>query len=483
MIPARIVLSLAFAAAAVVVPAAAEEFNAWPAYVAHTDSSGAPQDWSAAGPFLFSRTAPDGSRIGGVRPFYVRSRDPKGETVETTVLYPLFYYRRYGATYTWSVFDLINRSGRLEQAPPKELAEAPSSQHNFDIWPFYFSHQAADPDLTYHAVFPLYGDIRSFLGYGRLSWTIFPLYVRTEKAGSTTTYTPWPIVRQEKGVEHGFAVWPLFGQYESIQGDRRRYVLWPFYWNNSRPPDPAAPPSRATLEKGFIPFYTREESPSGVDQSYFWPFTGYTDRTLPHRYHETRYFWPFLVQGRGEVHSTNRWGPVYTHSFKEGVESTWVLWPLWNRKTWVEGELRHTTTRFFYFFGSSVEQRSVDRPAAPPADKLHLFPLYSGWDNGAGRKQAEVLSPFEPLFADNPEIRAAWSPLFAIYRFAQSTPGDEQSSLLWDAVTWRRQAGVGLAEFHLGPIFGMRRQPDGRGWRLFWFDFSSAHSKLSAQAR
>ncbi len=460
----------------------AEERNAWPGYVVRENPHGGAPDKTALGPFLFSHGTADGGKVGGFRPFYVRHVGREGDTIETTVLYPLFFYRRYGATYSWSVFDLINRSGRVAQAPPQVVAESGAPEHTFDIWPIYFSHQTSDPQTSYRALVPIYGDIRSFFGYSRISWTVFPLYVQTEKAGSTSTYYPWPIIRRERGREEGFAVWPLFGHFHRENGDDRRYWLWPFAWHNTRAPDPDAPPTRATLEKGVIPFYTHEEGPSGVDQAYFWPFFGYTDRTLPHPYHETRYFWPFLVQGHGEVHSTNRWGPFYTDSFKKGVESTWVLWPLWNRKTWVEGGLQHTNTRFFFFFGSAQEQRSVNRPNAAPAVKRHVFPLFSSWDNGAGRKQVEVLSPFEPLFTDNPEVRDAWSPLFALYRLDQRAPGDLRASLLWNAVTWERKAGQGLAEFHLGPLLGLRRRPDGSGWRLFWFDFPSNRTNLTAEA-
>jgi hypothetical protein len=483
MLPSRLTALVVLAAAVGGAGARADEFNAWPVKVVRTDPSAPIPDRSGLGPFLFSHATAEGGRVGGFRPFYVRKEDAQGETVETTVLYPLFFYRRYGATDTWSVFDLINHTGRVRTASPQAVAETGPAEHNFDIWPIYFSHQTGDPQTSYRAVLPLYGDVRSFFGYGRIAWTAFPLYVRTEKAGSTTTYVPWPIVRREHGREEGFAVWPLFGRYENDRGDRRRYWLWPLAWHNTRTPDPEAPPTRATLEQGFIPFYTHEEGPSGVDQSYFWPFFGYTDRTLPHPYHETRYFWPFLVQGRGEVHSTHRWGPVYTHSFKQGVESTWILWPLWHRRTWADAGLQHTDTRFFFFFGSTQEQRSLARPAAAPAVKLHVFPLLSAWTNGAGRRQVEVLSPFEPLFSDNPEVRDAWSPLFALYRSDQRAPGDVRTSLLWNAVTWERKPGRGLAEFHLGPLFGMRRRTEGPGWHLFWFDFSPNRSNLAAQAR
>ena len=49
------------------------------------------------------------------------------------------------------------------------------------------------------------------LGFDRLTWAPFPIYVQATKKGTRTTYLPWPIIRSISGETNGFAVWPLFG--------------------------------------------------------------------------------------------------------------------------------------------------------------------------------------------------------------------------------------------------------------------------------
>ena len=430
--------------------------------------------WSALGPFLFSHPEPDGGRVAGFRPFYVRRTDLHGETAETTVLYPLFYYRRYGVTYEWSILKLINRVGRVGAATPAETAEVPRSEKTFAIWPFYFTRTSPDPAESYWGLLPLYGNVQGILSYSRISWVLFPLYVQTVKRASTTTSVPWPIIRSTKGFENGFAVWPVYGHVESPDGESRTYFLWPLCWKNTHPPKDDAPPGTApSHEFGILPFYTSDRKPGLVSETYVWPFFGYTDRTAPDHYHETRYFWPFLVQAEGDDgRVVNRWGPFYTHSVDRGVDNTWVLWPLWHRRTWIESDAAMTKTQLLYFIYSSLEQRSVIRPGLAPALKRRVFPLFSYWDNGAGKQQFELLSPFEPIFADNPEVRDAWSPLFALVRHDQPAPGVEQNSLLWSEVTWTGSGDGGLSDFSLGPVFATRRGTDG-GWRTSWFEFDS----------
>ena len=75
---------------------------------------------------------------------------------------------------------------------------------------------------TYHALFPIYGTMKYRLGFDRLSWALFPLYVESVKKDTTTTYVPWPILRFIRGEENGFAIWPLFG---SSDGPGARQAL------------------------------------------------------------------------------------------------------------------------------------------------------------------------------------------------------------------------------------------------------------------
>lgn len=488
------IVAAAFAAAR----AGAAERNAWPVRVAQTDRAGEIVSWEAAGPLIFKKPAADGDTVSGFRPLFAQWITPGGDVRETNVLYPIFVYRADSETYSWSVFQLINRSGnrdpRAAKGAPQNIEEA------FDLWPFWFSRNTGSPGSSYHALFPIVGTVKNRFAHDELSWVIFPLYGHAEKNGAVTTATPWPFVQITHGAEQGFALWPLYGTREKPEKFHRQFFLWPLGWNNTIQPSaeaPAGTPPRH--EAAFLPFFSRETDAGFVNASYLWPFFGYTDRTVAPRYHETRYFWPFLVQGRGDQKFVERWGPFYTHSIIKGMDKTWVMWPLYREKRLTEGGIAQTQRQLFYFVYWSLEQRSVRNPSAAPAEKSHLWPFFSKWDNGAGRRQFQSPSPLELFFPDNERVRTSWSPLFSIYRYDQRAPGDDRTEILWGLLTWRHEPE--RREFHFGPLLSVDSQPAaGRialgnglvglerasadsGWRLFWFDFPGKANKLRASSR
>jgi hypothetical protein len=477
---ARLTAILGLAAVALAIRAEANEQNDWPAYVAQKSPDGSTLSWEGAGPFLFSGPTP-GPEAGtgkGFRPFYARITG--GGVVRKDFLYPLFYYRKYPDSYRWSVLNVINGEG-IDASATKE--GGPKDKH-FDVWPFYFSHVTDDPADTYHALLPIYGTIKYRLGFDRLSWVAFPIYVQTLKKERTSTYTPWPIVRVIRGPEHGFDLWPLFGSTKGPGPERRSFFIWPLGWNNVLEPKQDAPegaPLRTQF--GAIPFYTSETAQGFVNKNYFWPFFGYTDQTYPYRYSEERYFWPFLVQGKGDDRLVDRWGPFYTHSNMKGKDSRWVVWPLWHQTKWADDDIEQTKTQFYYFLYWSLYQTSVSRPSLAPAYKRHVWPLFSIWDNGAGSHQVQVLSPIEVFFPSNPDMREVWAPLFSIYRYDHQPTGETRTSLLWNAVTWRHSPAGGLVELHVGPLFGIHRAPSGGTLTILGFDFGAKEGTFTAANR
>ncbi len=501
----RILLQLAALGGAAAVCALAGETNVWPFWVGDTPdetppltqggngAAGNASSWTAIGPFFYSQPAPEGERVGGFRPFYIKRTLPSGGVDEVTALYPIFYYRSYGTTYSWSIFKLINRTGSKDGSLPT----AKTDDQTLDIWPFYFSRNTGEAATSYHAVMPIEGTVLDRFGYDKLSWTAFPLYFRTEKHGAVKTSFPWPFLSVTEGTEHGMAVWPIFGRTDGPDDLHREFFLWPLGWNNSLAPGFNAPEgAKPTREVGFLPFYTAEHGTGFDSENFAWPFFGYSSRTIPYKYEEDRYFWPFLVQGRGDDHYVDRWGPFYTHSEIMGMDKTWVMWPLWRQARWTDDAVLQTKTQFFYFLYWSLKQQSPNNPAVAPAEKVHVWPLYGSWDNGRGHRQVQVLDPLEVFFPNNDEVRQAWTPLFAVYRYDEQDPETFHGSLLWNGITWGKDAARGSSEFHLGPLLSVERRPDGRrislgsglvglkrpaegsGWRLFWFEFSKNHSMV-----
>lgn len=465
-----------------------EEPNLWPFWTARRDAAGETRSWQAVGPLFFRSPAPEGGTDAGMRPLYLARHDARGAYAESTFLYPLYSRRKDGDTTDWTVFNLINSSR------PAPGVQGDAWPRAFDVWPFYFSRDTGEPSTSYHGLFPIAGTVKSRFGYDRLHWVLFPLYWRSERNGVTWVSTPWPFVKRSWGDgHHGFALWPLFGREEKPDAYRRQFYLWPLIYKS----ETKLSTPQARLQEGFLPFYTRDESAASKSENFLWPFFGYTDQRQPVPYHENRYLWPFLVQGRGPQHYVNRWGPFYTHSITKGVDKRWYVWPLVRREQWTDDGLVQTKRQFFWFIYWSLDQRSATNPALPHAYKTHLWPLLSAWDNGAGRKQAQFPSPLEVFFPRNDKIRQLYSPLFALYRYDRRSRDDVRWSLLWNAVTWHRTPE--RREFHLGPLFstrtdergrrialgagliGLRRAAGGK-WHLFLFDFSSRKDNVSSPA-
>lgn len=486
----RIFLACLGFAAGWPVPMRAEERNTWPLTVQQVDPSGHVTSSTALGPLFFQKSQPEGGQISGFRPFYLERTQASGRITSASVLYPLYFYRGDDEAYTWSIFNLINRSGLQPGASPKLQT---SNAEKFAVWPFYFSRQSGEPATSYRGLLPVAGSLKNFFGYDRIAWTLFPLYTEVDKHEVRTILAPWPFLRFTSGREQGFSFWPLFGWRDRPGEFQRRYALWPLIWSDTQQPSADAPAGTAsTRQIGVLPFYAREEGPGLINQNFLWPFFGYTERNVPYRYHETRYLWPFLVQGHGDDRRVKRWGPFYTHSTIKGTDKTWIAWPFWRQVKWQADGLAQTQTQLLFFFYSSLVQRSLRNSAAAPAEKVHVWPLLSAWDNGAGRRQYQFPSPFEALFPNNETVRQAWTPLFALYRYDQRAPGEVRASLLWDAITWERDDTQSSSKLRFGPILsvqnenrqqriafgngliGLTRTPGTLTWRFFWLDFPSA---------
>jgi hypothetical protein len=460
--------------------AAESERNDWPVKVEQLDGSGLVQSWQAAGPLLFGQPLDNGRTAKGFRPFYLEKRDATGTLTETSYAYPILTYRNDGDSYRWSFLQLINLSGPPHGEPTE------GNYRGFDVWPFYFSRETGSPETSYRALFPIAGTVKNRLFNERMSWLLFPAYLRTDNHGVTAVSLLWPFVRTIHGAGNtGFALWPLFGWRRKPGVSHSEFYAWPLIYQDVSKLD--GPKTEESF--GVLPFYTSVHSADVASETYAWPFFGYTHRTAPYRYDETRYFWPLFLQGEGDNLYRNRWAPFYTHSIVKGVDKTWVMWPFFRRQDWVEGKVAQTRTQFLFFLYWSLQQRSATNPRVAAAEKTHYWPFASIWDNGAGHRQVQVLSPIEVFFPTNENTGLLWTPLFALYRYDRRAPDDTRHSLLFNLVTWRHDPA--RSEFHLGPLIGIEssategritiagglwrlaRTGDGHGWKSFWFDFSA----------
>ena len=172
-------------AAALAVRLTGEEHNAWPVRVTQTDAAGTPRSWMSAGPFWFEKPAEGGGTVSGLRPFFVRTANAGGELREATVLYPLYLYRQDSEVYSWSIFQLINRSG-----PRAGTVTAPNEgagREALDVWPFWFSRDTGSPrDATSRRI-----RLRS----GAVSGSAWPAGVTRHQSSVSSRQRPVPVSR------------------------------------------------------------------------------------------------------------------------------------------------------------------------------------------------------------------------------------------------------------------------------------------------
>ncbi|MBK8475591.1 MAG: hypothetical protein IPL39_04580 [Opitutaceae bacterium] len=433
----------------------ATDENLWPLRTTQEATDGSEAHTSALGPLFFDDRLPD-RQESGLRPLFLHRAFTDSTRMQDYVFFPVFFRESHEANTRWSILSLINFDRRVEPASVSATAGNPArpatpsdASEAFDLWPFYFSRQTGDPATSYRAVLPLYGTIKRRFGNDRIDFTLFPLYSRWQKDERVETDWLWPFVREiHGGGESGFALWPLYGERAKNVGAtaNSRFILWPFWLQRDRQVEGGTDRFRA-----LFPFYSERHSPTLRDTSTLL-FFGTTHATAPVAYDETRYFWPFFVQGHGaDGRRTNRWAPFYTRSVKPtGDTKSWVLWPLYREANWTDAGLAQRKTQFLYFVYWNLDQRDPLRPAAAHASKTHLWPLFSAWDNGAGRRQVQLLSPFEVFYPHDSEVRTLWSPLFALYRSDRRSTDAVRTSFLFDCVTYRREASNWRLD--LGPL-------------------------------
>jgi len=452
------------------------EENYWPGRVTLEEQTpeGLRQRDQFLGPFIESYSGPEKDWTA-VRPFGIRYQENAPLNPRSFYfLYPLYSYRAIDPGHYWNIFYLIRGSSYETNGE--------MDSRTFEVFPFYYDYDYPHtPEFSYWGFLPFYGEVKDRFFFEKIRWVLFPFYTEWHNNGETSYGTPWPFIfHRTGGGSSGFAFWPFFGTYERPGHYRYRYLLWPLIYHQVKDLDRETP----SVNYGFLPFYTYEKTENLVQENFLWPFFGYTDQENP-EYHETRYFWPFLVQGRGDPY-VNRWGPFYTRSIRNGVDKQWWMWPLLKRRAWETEQLQVTNWNFLYFLYWAEFQRARDPNVDFRASKTFAWPFFSYGDNGAGRQQFQLFTPLLPWFKHNEVVRDVYSPLFALYRYDGNDQADTwRHSLLFNLLTLeKKEQGH---RFTLGPIldvrtgepeagfsllsglFGRMKEDDETNWKLFWF--------------
>lgn len=425
----------------------ADWVNYWPFWVSeHTECDRFLHRDNFLGPLIEQRYTCR-EHVAAIRPIGVHIDDYCCNRMHDYFLYPLFSHTTTECGTNWNMFGLI--------------AGCNSNERNkITIFPLLFSNRTCDSCTSYFAIFPLGGTIRNYLCMDSITWAFFPLYLALEQRCTVRHGLPWPFIRWQTGPSSGgSALWPLAGYFWKDCDYEQAYLLWPLIYKRFDCLSEPIPRYRV----GFLPFFAYEYSAKKEMTTIIWPFFSHVimhDRN----YVEDQFLWPFFVQGRGDCEYVNRCAPFYSHSIRRGHDKKWFLWPLLKIQHWEDRGVSVTQEQLLYFLFWKQRQRCLTNPCAPEAKKMHLWPLYSYWDNGAGQKQFQFLSPLEVFFPTNRAVRNAYSPLFAIFRHEQIEPGHTRQSILFDLIASENTPCS--QHFSIGPIFEMERSPCRSGFQI-----------------
>jgi hypothetical protein len=366
---------------------------------------------------------------------------------EDYFLYPLMSHKRSPTSHRWNIFNLIHGGYDCTGDPncPKES--------KLTVFPLFFRKKTCDPCTSYWGVFPIYGSVHNYFGAEKIHWALFPGYLGVERSGGSVRHgLPWPFIRWQTGpCAGGFGIWPLYGHFYQAGNHDSRYMLWPLFYRHVDQYNHCIP----RVRHGFLPFYTYEHSSRKTATHVIWPFFGHIRRN-DKVYCENQYFWPFFVQGRGEDMLVNRWAPFWTHSVVKGVDKKWLLWPTLRVKRWCERGMYIVDESLFIILFNRQRQWCCKDQCWGPAEKSHLWPLYSYWSNGCGCKQFQALSPLEVFFPNNQAVREIYSPFFAIFRAEQVRPGHARQSVLFNMI--RAEKWQGGQKFSFAFVFDYKRK-------------------------
>jgi hypothetical protein len=307
---------------------------------------------------------------------------------------------------------------------------------------------------VFRGVFPIGGVWEDFATYDRITFVLFPLYLRTEREGGTFHHVLWPIFswgRNGRG-ELDWHLWPVYGVARPGSSEST-FVLWPLYLRST---SRIYLPEEHQVRRWMVwPFYGRTESGSYRAWTVLWPFFGRAhDR-------ESGFWawdgpWPFVRITRpgtsGEAYRTRAW-PFYSHYEGDGLTSRWVLWPIFHQRheTYADGSVRQGEN-LLPFWQHYVERDAGGRERG----RWHkLWPLYQYKEReGVSRLGAPTLLPLWEL----PDVDEHYAWIWELYRREVDAAGTHERS--WGGL-WRRESDAYEERAYLAGLWSRRKLREG----------------------
>ena len=418
----------------------------WPALDYRASSAADYSSLHLLGPFIKYETKGDETEYA-LRPLFYRAVDDAGES-RTDVLYPLLGHARDSDSSRFHLLHLLSFDfGERESG----------SRNSFYLFPLLFYGE--DPEQgRYAAFFPLHGKLYNWFGRDRISFTLFPLYGRTEKGGTRIDNYLWPFFARISGEdESGLKAWPVYGHSAKRGVYSKTFFLWPFFFAESLALDTDNPVEK----RAFWPFYIDIESPESAKRTVLWPFFSKTVNRVK-GYERWDLPWPLVRITTGERYHGLRLLPFYADETMDVFRQRWYLWPIYKIEEMQTDQIVRRRDRVLFFLYSDTRELKTETGEA--SRRIDLWPLF-GYRQAGGVSHLHFLSLAEPFFPENQSLERLWAPLWRPYQQKWDARGNAVISVLWN-LFWSERQGDRLA-WELFPLVEYRREsPQSRDMQL-----------------
>jgi hypothetical protein len=414
---------------------ALDRINLGPLFFMEKDDETGEKRIDALGPLISYEKQADETGYG-LRPIFYNYRDDRKDRTALDMLYPLSTYRSFeGDTKFQAVIYVFYYKSDLQENGYRE--------REYTLFPLIFARHAEDPDRSFFAVFPIYGNMKSKYGKDRIQFFLFPLFLQTENYGVTNSNFIWPFIGYYSGNgASGGRLWPIYGQKTVGDSSRDEFAMWPIYMKREKDFFGAQISSLSIL-----PFYYGLDMPGRKQRTYAWPFFTYVDNTN-RNYKRYDMPWPIVTISRGDV-NINRVFPLFSVKKEEDFESGYALWPLYSWRTHRLDDYEIKKRAVAYFLYKDVQ--NIPRvEGGRDSRAINLWPLFTYRRTPDGKAYFNTLSPLETFLQDNPPRERNWRPLWTIFRWDRDEEGNHVSSFLWN--TFRTESGKKGVKVELTPI-------------------------------
>jgi hypothetical protein len=427
----------------------------------------------AVGPFYY-RQQRESETIWAVPPFFAYTTDPETDFMEYDILYPLLTFDRFGEQYRWQLFQLLNWAG----GPMQEERE----RRRFSLFPLYLTQRSSNPAENYTSIFPFYGHLRNRFFRDEIRYVMFPIYGQSRKKDVVTDNYVYPFyhVRRGNGLS-GWQFWPFvghehkdvttetngFGDVRIIPGHERRFIMGPFYFNETN----GIGTDNPDWQRGSLPSFALLRSPKRDSTTIIWPFFSVID-DREKKYHERQILWPIIVRARGPGKTADRVLPFYSRAHSPELESDSYMWPVYKRNRIHSDPLDRQRIRILLFLYSDTVQKNTETKASQR--RTDLWPLFARRRDYNGDTRLQVVAPLEVFMPNVKSFDRDYSQLWSVWRAEKSpTRGRTSQSLFWNL--YRRETAPERKKCSL--LFGLFQYesgPDSSSTRLFYVPISKA---------